>query len=422
MQLLVLTETHPPDRGGMSESCDRILRGLAREGVRLDIVHFDRRATRFDRRTTSNGSILRVPPEADVAHLMNLVWNRIEQLAPTHVVAFGGAMPLIGAPVFAAWMRRPLVTMIRGNELDAGLFDPRRRAILDDALRRASAVCTVTTSHAEKIAALHEDIAPHVVANGIDFELWQATEADAARAKVIRDERVGGWQLAVGGGPRLGSRGAVDSFSRQPPTASETPAVRILGLFGHLKNKKGVPFFVDALVRSGCADRFHLLLAGEVETPIEGVAHTLLPAMDRYELIPYYLASDLVVLPSHYDGFPNVLIEAMALARPLIASTAGGMRDVLADGEEAFLFAPGDAYACRDAIVRAADATDDALSRMGAAAETVARRRCDARDETQRYLEVLHHAQEAFDAKRDSRRGLGPDSGPAARELWWRAR
>ncbi|MGZ5458313.1 MAG: glycosyltransferase family 4 protein [Thermoanaerobaculia bacterium] len=385
MRLLVLTETHPPDRGGMSESCDRILRGLAREGVQLDVVHFDRRASRFEQRATSSGSILRVPHEADAAHLMNLVWNRIEQMKVTHVVAFGGALPILGAPLFAAWMRRPLVTMIRGNELDAGLFDPRRRPMLEDALRRASAVCAVTTAHAEKIAALHDGIEPHVVANGIDFELWRATPADATRANATRE---------VAGGKR------------------------ILGLFGHLKNKKGVPFFVDALVRSGLAERFHLLLAGELETPVEGVAHTLLPVMDRYELIPFYLASDLIVLPSHYDGFPNVLIEAMALARPLIASTAGGMRDVLADGEEAFLFAPGDGHACRDAIMRAADASDDELRRMGAAAEAVARRRCDARDETRRYLEVLHHAQEAFDAKSDSR----GDSGPAARELWWRAR
>lgn len=384
MRLLFLTETHPPDRGGMSESCDRILRGLGREGVRLDVVHFDRRASRFEHRATSSGSILRVPPEADVAHLMNLVWNRIEHLDGTHVVAFGGTLPLIGAPVFSAWMKRPLVTMIRGNELDAGLFDPRRRSILDDALRRASAVCTVTTAHAEKIAALHEGIEPHVVANGIDFDLWQATPTDAMRANMIREVAAG---------------------------------KRILGLFGHLKNKKGVPFFVDALARSGLADRFHLLLAGEVDSPIEGVAHTLLPAMDRYELIPLYLASDLVVLPSHYDGFPNVLIEAMALARPLLASTAGGMRDVLADCKEAFLFAPGDAHACVDAIVRAGNATDTELRRMGAAAESVARRCCDAREETRRYLEVLHHAQEAFDAKRDSRR----DSGSAARELWWRA-
>jgi glycosyltransferase involved in cell wall biosynthesis len=389
MRLLVLTETHPPDRGGMSESCDRILRGLAREGVPLDVVHFDRRAVKLEHRATSSGSLLRVPPEADAAHTMNLLWNQLERVldlrAVTHVVAFGGTMPLIGGPVFAAWMARPLVTMIRGNELDAGLFDPRRRPILDDALRRSAAVCTVTTAHAERIAALHGDIAPHVVANGIDFDLWQATPADFARAEAIR---------ATAGGRR------------------------VLGLFGHLKNKKGVPFFVDALVRSGFAERFHLLLAGELESPIDDVEHTLLPVMDRYELIPFYLASDLVVLPSHYDGFPNVLIEAMALARPLLASTAGGMRDVLADSEEAFLFAPGDAHACRDAIARAAQASDAELHRMGAAAEAVARRRCDARDETRRYLEVLHHAQEAFDAKSDSRRG----SGPAARELSWRAR
>jgi glycosyltransferase involved in cell wall biosynthesis len=181
-----------------------------------------------------------------------------------------------------------------------------------------------------------------------------------------------------------------------------------------------VPFFIDALARSGLADRFHLLLAGELDAELvlpDGVAHTRLPPMDRYELMPLYLASDLVVLPSHYDGFPNVLIEAMALARPAIASTAGGMRDVLADGEQAFLFAPGDAEGCRDAIARAARASDDELQRMGASAEAVARRRCDALDETNRYLDVLHHAKETFDAKTDS--GRAP---AAARELWWRAK
>ncbi|HEX7832898.1 MAG TPA: glycosyltransferase family 4 protein, partial [Thermoanaerobaculia bacterium] len=295
MRLLVLTETYPPDRGGMSESCDRILRGLARERVALDVVHFDRRASRFEKRVTSSGSLLRVPPEADVSHLLNLLWNELDRDASTpsvtHVVAFGGNLPLLAAPVFAAWMDKPLVTMIRGNELDAGVFDPRRRATLDDALRRSAAVCTVTTSHAEKIAALHDGVAAHVIANGIDFDLWESTPADAARAATIAEDANG---------------------------------KRILGLFGHLKNKKGLSFFVDALVHSGVAEQFHLLLCGEVESPVEGVAHTIVPVMDRYALIPFYLASDLVVVPSHYDGFPNVLIEAMALARPLLASTAGG--------------------------------------------------------------------------------------------------
>jgi glycogen synthase len=185
-RLLFLTETHPPDRGGMSESCDRILRGLASSGVRMDIVHFDRRAVRFEHRVTSSGSHLRVPLEADPAHTINLLWNQLECVldlrATTHVVAFGGTLPFLAAPVFAAWMTRPLVTMVRGNELDAGLFDPRRRPILDEALRRAAAVCTVTTSQAEKIGALHPEARTHVVANGIDFECgWRRRRTQRAR-------------------------------------------------------------------------------------------------------------------------------------------------------------------------------------------------------------------------------------------------
>ena len=358
-RLLLLTENYPPDRGGMAESCDRIVRGLRRARVTVDVVHFDRRT-------------------ADPAHAINLEWNRLAGQAglpvlhnTTHVVAFGGTLPLLAAPVFAAWLHRPLVTLLRGNELDAGLFEARRRPILEDAIRRSAAVCTVTSAQAEKVAALFE-IEPHVIVNGIDFDLWQATDGDRARGARWRAENV-------------------------------APDKRVLGLFGHLKSKKGVPFFVQALLRSGLAERFHLLLVGELEeTPIES-AHTLLPSRDRFELLPLYTTCDLVVLPSHYDGFPNVLIEAMALGIPLLASSVGGMRDVLTDGENAFLFAPSDEHACIDAVRRAAAASDETLARMGAHAQGVARTRCDAADETRRYLDVLKTAQEEFHENRNLR-------------------
>ena len=400
MRLLFITENYPPDRGGMAESCDRITRGLApssaidgvRAGAAIDVVHFDRRSVAASHHPTGNGSLTRVPIDIDVPHSLNLLWNRLQQTldlrATTHVVAFGGALPMLAAPVFAAWIERPLITLLRGNELDVGIFDPRRRPLLDDALRRSAAVVTVTTSQARKIAALYPDVKPEVIANGIDFDLWQATDADRARGAAWRAERV--------------------QSSR-----------RVLGLFGHLKSKKGVPFFVDSLRRSGLAERFHLLLIGEIDEQLQSLleaempAVDVLPAMDRFALLPFYLACDLIVIPSHYDGFPNVLIEAMALARPLLASSVGGVEDVVTDGEEAFLFAPGDENACRRAIARAASSSDAELQRMGANAAAVIRERCDAREETRLYLELFRTTQEVFDAQSSALR-----SDPAPRQLW----
>ena len=359
---LFLTETYPPDRGGMSESCDRIVRGLRAGGVAIDLIHFDRRATRASYRETGSGSELRFPLETDPAHTINCLWNKVQQVIDcervTHVVAFGGSLPLLAAPVFAAWMARPLVTLLRGNEFDAGLFDPRRRAILDDALRRSEAICTVTTDQAEKVAALYKGAAPHVVPNGIDLEAWSVTEADHARGQAWR-------------------------------AANVEPGRRVLGLFGHLKAKKGVPFFIRSIEEAGLADSFHLLLVGELEGPPPTLAHTHLPSLDRFDLLPYYTASDFIVLPSHYDGFPNVLIEAMALARPIIASAVGGMADLLTDRDTAFLFPPGDEHGCHDAIARAAASPDSALCLMGERGRAWVRERCDAGEETRRYLEVL---------------------------------
>ena len=364
---LLLTENYPPDRGGMSASCDRIVRSLAARGVRLDLVYFDRRAAKAVFRETEHGTFLRWPSEVSAAHTINLLWNRIRQSvdlgATTHVMAFGGALPIAAGPLFAAMCRRPLITLLRGSEIDLGLFDSRRRPFLDDALRRSAAVCAVTREQEEKVTALYESVPVYFIPNGIDFELWRASAADRNRASKIR---------------------------------KQIPQPRVIGIFGDLKAKKGIPFLLEIFDRCRLGERFHLLLAGEADEELKAFLSdhpqlpiTAFPPRDRYQLLPLYLACDFIALPSHYDGCPNVLIEAAALGIPAIGSAVGGMRDLVQDGRTGFLFGPGDEHGARRALALAANIDESALAAMKDATARHARQFCDAAAEAGGYLRVL---------------------------------
>jgi len=80
-------------------------------------------------------------------------------------------------------------------------------------------------------------------------------------------------------------------------------------------------------------------------------------------------AADLFWLTSDWEGLPNALIEAMACGLPAVVTAVGGSGELVQDGREGFLVAPGD----RDALVNRSMAilSDDALrTRMRAAART----------------------------------------------------
>jgi glycosyltransferase involved in cell wall biosynthesis len=62
-------------------------------------------------------------------------------------------------------------------------------------------------------------------------------------------------------------------------------------------------------------------------------------------------AIDIFVLPSLYEGLPNVLLEAGAAAKPIVATRVGGVPDLIEDKRHGLLTPPKDPRALRDAII-----------------------------------------------------------------------
>lgn len=73
-------------------------------------------------------------------------------------------------------------------------------------------------------------------------------------------------------------------------------------------------------------------LEREASDPALGGRMQLLGAVPNHDLPELYAAADCVVMPSYEEGFPRVLLEAMACGTPVVTTDAGGSRDVVGAG------------------------------------------------------------------------------------------
>ena len=94
-------------------------------------------------------------------------------------------------------------------------------------------------------------------------------------------------------------------------------------------------YILDKTKEKGCSDR--VLMVGHLS--------------EVNSLIEYYSLCDVFVLPSFYESFALVYIEAMACSKPVIGTNVGGTPEVIYDGKTGILIPPGDTKALEDAIV-----------------------------------------------------------------------
>ncbi|HSG39988.1 MAG TPA: glycosyltransferase, partial [Thermoanaerobaculia bacterium] len=121
-----------------------------------------------------------------------------------------------------------------------------------------------------------------------------------------------------------------------------------------------------------------LVLVGEggVRGELEAAARRLGAGKDclllghRSDVADLHHAFDLFVQSSDYEGTPNVVLEAMALGTPVVATAAGGTAELIQDGVHGLIVPPGDPARLREAIELAL-ADREATARRAAAARAL---------------------------------------------------
>jgi glycosyltransferase involved in cell wall biosynthesis len=120
---------------------------------------------------------------------------------------------------------------------------------------------------------------------------------------------------------------------------------------GRIVGDKGINELVTAFCRIyEKQNNVRLLLVGSYEENLDPVSRTTQQTIEQHPAIectgmqddvrPYYAQSDVFVLPSYREGFPNVLLEAGAMSLPCIGTDINGSREIIINGLNGIIIPP----------------------------------------------------------------------------------
>lgn len=165
-----------------------------------------------------------------------------------------------------------------------------------------------------------------VIYQGIDLEQFHPSRFASSKAK----------SLSVGCVSRLSPEKGIEYFIEMALKLSERhPNVRFR-LVGGVRNR------VEQLYLEKCKT---ILKNSGKKTLVDFLGHQL--------DIPYQISQmDVVVVPSLTEGFGLSVVEAMAMEKPVVATSVGGIPEIVQDGETGFLVEPGNVEAMVEVVDR----------------------------------------------------------------------
>lgn len=190
------------------------------------------------------------------------------------------------------------------------------------------------------------------------------------------------------------------------PSFHDVPAVPVattprVVCVGRLCEQKGQLLLVEAvarLERQGTPVELVLAGDGEMREEIERliVRHKLQRQVritgwiDSERVREEILAARALVLPSFAEGLPVVLMEAMALRRPVLTTQVAGIPELVRHGVDGWLFPAGDCDALAAALEECLAMSAEVLESIGAAAHARAMRRHSIDTEAEKLLQLFH--------------------------------
>ncbi len=264
-------------------------------------------------------------------------------------------------------------------------------------LRRNIRIVHAHTAHAAALAALATLRTPArlVVTRRVDFPLrsnpasrWKYRRADGviAISRAVADVMAAGGVIpsrieVIPSGIDL-SRPAPapsrDRFAALGVPADAMVVVQVAQLVGH---KDPVTFVEAIAVARRRVPSLHAILAGDgplreavdaaiARHQLAGVVHAAGYRTDADALLA---SADVVALSSREEGMGTVLLDAMAFGKPVVATRAGGIPEVIEDGVSGVLTPPGDAAALGGAIADLCESPDRRAALSSAARVRAAR-------------------------------------------------
>ena len=305
---------------------------------------------------------------------------------------------------------RQLVRLFRAERFDAvHSFTPKAGLIAMLAARRAGVGVRVHTFTGQvwatrrglarwflqRMDRLMVGAATHLLADSpSQAEFLVATGiVPRARVAVIGDGSICGVNL---------DRFKPDAVARREVRAELGVAAeaRLFLFLGRLKRDKGVGELAHAFRELAATHASaHLALVGPDEENLQSeLKATLAPCADRVRFVGvtaqperYLAAADALCLPSHREGFGNVIIEAAACGCPAVASKIYGVTDAIEDGRTGLFHPPGDVAALRRCLDRLAT-EPETLAQLGMNARARALRLFNERRITDGLEEFYAHA------------------------------